>query len=986
MSEPRLISPLLDGFAMGHPISSHNGVRCCPAMQDHSDKKYIVKIISIPASQVHTDALLLSGAYRDKASVQAYYKELADGVVREAEVLQSLSKLEGFVSYENWQAVPMQDEPGYDIYLTGSYKRSLERHFSNKPMTHLGAVNLGLDLCAALAVSRQSGYLCVNLKPGNVFITEDQRYKIGDLGFVPLSSLKYATLPDRYHSSWTAPEINDPFASLNTTVDIYALGLILYQAYNNGRLPFAGSAPSGPLPPPEYADYEMAEIIMRACAFKAEDRWQDPIQMGQALVAYMQRNSVNDTPIIPPVMEQPAEPDPAPEAADETPAEAAAPAEEAAADEPAPEETLPEEAPPAETVSGPEPPAEDDPADLGFIQELISDETAPTDESAVDIADSEVSEETSQMLAQADELIAHETPDPVVAPDPIEIPMPEPLPIEDPAPEQPDGDQASEPEPDTDADAEPQESPAPAEEPAGEPAEEAAPEEDAAPPEAQKRSGKNTIRSILITLLCLVLATAVAFGGYYFYKEYYLLTVDAMDIQGTDSQFTVTITSAIPDEDLTVVYTDTYGNAKRVQVVGGAATATDLAPSTVYKITLEVSGFHKLAGSTSGSYTTASRTNIVSLSAITGAEDGSALISFTVDGTDTEEWVVTYCAEGEDAKSVSFTGHMVTIRELTVGKVYSFQLSPASELVITGQTEITHTASKVICAENLKVDACHSGSMTVSWSVPEGAEVSGWTVRCYNNAGYDQTISTAETSAVFSGITDNETYTIEATAAGMTLSTHITMTSTPVEITRFQVNTDDPDKLNISWEAAGSIPQNGWILAYSIDGGVQEPLECSTNNAIIEPAVPGAHYELALQAADGTTVFNGTLSYDLPDASPFDKYGMDVTEGDITFDLHSESGVYSTSDAFASGETVYLHLDMHGYYEAADSDIRVLYVIRDSGSRVVGTGTDSFVWTEMWWNGYFEASVPAVPETAGSYTLDVFFDGELAASIAFSIS
>ena len=69
MSDRKLVSPLLDGFQMGSPISEHNGVRCCPAMRENSDDKYIVKIISIPSSQNQLDALLLTGAYPDSASL-----------------------------------------------------------------------------------------------------------------------------------------------------------------------------------------------------------------------------------------------------------------------------------------------------------------------------------------------------------------------------------------------------------------------------------------------------------------------------------------------------------------------------------------------------------------------------------------------------------------------------------------------------------------------------------------------------------------------------------------------------------------------------------------------------------------------------------------------------------------------------------------------------------------------------------------------------
>ena len=86
MSEPKLISPLLDGFSMGSAISAHDGVRCYPALRENSDKKYIVKIISIPASQVQLDALLLTGAYSDPTSAMEYFKELSDGVERKPHV------------------------------------------------------------------------------------------------------------------------------------------------------------------------------------------------------------------------------------------------------------------------------------------------------------------------------------------------------------------------------------------------------------------------------------------------------------------------------------------------------------------------------------------------------------------------------------------------------------------------------------------------------------------------------------------------------------------------------------------------------------------------------------------------------------------------------------------------------------------------------------------------------------------------------------
>ena len=74
LSEPKIISPLLDGFVVGDLISSHDGVRCYPAMRENTDERYILKIISIPASSQKLEAMLLSGAYKDRGSALAYFK------------------------------------------------------------------------------------------------------------------------------------------------------------------------------------------------------------------------------------------------------------------------------------------------------------------------------------------------------------------------------------------------------------------------------------------------------------------------------------------------------------------------------------------------------------------------------------------------------------------------------------------------------------------------------------------------------------------------------------------------------------------------------------------------------------------------------------------------------------------------------------------------------------------------------------------------
>ena len=69
-----------------------------------------------------------------------------------------------------------------------SVRTTLSAYTKRHTMTHLGAVNLGIDLCAALTIARKAGYLYQDLKPENVFITQQKQYQLGIWGLLPWMS------------------------------------------------------------------------------------------------------------------------------------------------------------------------------------------------------------------------------------------------------------------------------------------------------------------------------------------------------------------------------------------------------------------------------------------------------------------------------------------------------------------------------------------------------------------------------------------------------------------------------------------------------------------------------------------------------------------------------------------------------------------------------------------------------------------------------
>ncbi len=1033
MSEPRIISPMLDQFALGGAISDRSGVRCYPAMRQDSDERYIVKTISIPATQMQLEALLLTGAYPNAEAARGYFQDLAQGIRSEIEILDQLAARRGFLPFQDSQIVPMAEGVGYEVYLLSFYRRTLERHLKRQPLTHLSAVNLGIDLCAALALCREAGYLYVDLKPSNIFINTDQQtYHLGDLGFVPLSSLQFTALPDRCRSDYTAPEVADAFASLNTTMDIYALGLVLYQIYNNAQLPFGEDragwfdalANGETMAPPAYADYEMAEIICKACAYRPEDRYQTPEEMAEALIAYMKRNGANDVAIAPPVVPEPPaaeeEPEPEPQPEPETPEEEAEALEEPEIEEdslePEPESEeadylldldldLPDEGdddsdepeellPDLEPGDQPEPTpdwidrmdailSEDQNPDAApmsdeaiSLRELLEndDHYTPMAEEQTDVTPGELSDDTANFLFQIQDLIDHQAPAPAVAPEPIDVPMPEPirLDIEEEEPEQETSD--TDPVPPqklffTDEDEE--EDYLPQEEP----------EEDVE--ELSPRKSKVWKRLLTLVILLLLLAGG-AYGGYYYYQNYYLQEIESMTVTGDADKLTVTVTADMDHNLLTVICKDTYGTTSRKPLVNGQATFDQLQPGSQYIISLEISGFHELVNATSASYSTPERTQIVDLNAVTGSEDGSAILSFGVEGPESETWILTCSAPGEEDKVFSFTGHTYTVTGLTPFTTYTFTLT-GEDVYLIGENTLTYTVSTVIYAQNLTVTGYRETTMTISWEAPAGAEVNSWTARCYNEDGYEQILVVDKPSATFTEISSDSPYILEITAEGMTQSMRTQVTANPVTITNIDVRVQD-FQIDISWTYEGNTPASGWLVLYTADKGDQpQVIEAFDPHVTIAPAAPGSHYDIVIQTADATTVFNGTAIANVPGVSgDFSGNGLDASDISVSL-YHAPEGSWdrttlanaTKTNIFSTGSSMAILYYTGEIYQFSSEPITTLLVIRDVHGRLAAISSSTRSWDDMWDSGYCEEEFPTLPATAGDYTLSIYLNGKL---------
>lgn len=958
MSEVNTVSPLLDAFSLGSPFSSHNGITCSPAIHTVTNEKFILKKISIPESQVQVEAMLLTGACADREAAQAYYEDVAKSLEREIALMNSLAQSRGFASFFASQTTKKPDgEVGLDLWVLSPHRTTLAAYMEKNTMTHLSAVNLGIDLCAALAVCRKAGYLYQDLKPENIYLTQHNQFQLGDFGLLSLDDLTYATFPDKYRSVYAAPELFDDFAEINPTIDIYALGMVLYRIYNGGQPPFFESGEAAEsmrrdgreLPTPRYADYEMAEILLKATAFHPESRWKTPEDMGQALIAYMQRNSVNDSIIAPPPLEAPATESPSEMPEGTPPGQADLPAEDV------PEESVLKDQPP-EASTGESAPA----ADAGGQDAPPALPETVQEEAQEPVADQELED----ILTRAESFL-HRQEEEIQS-----------------------GKAHAEEEPDEEAPADGilQSMEQSAAEPAG--AEESYGDIEA--PIIPKR--KFSFRKPLAFLAGLLIMAMLAAGGWYFYTAYYCVPLEDLTVaESSLGTLTVSLSTEADPAALTVTCQDTYGNSQTARVENGKATFSNLQSSTQYTITVTIDGFHKLTGTTQVSCATSATTEISNFNALVGGEDGSAVVRFDSMGTEPTQWTITCTAQGQETKSVSFQGHTVTLTGLTVGTEYNLQLTASDGIFLDGTDSISFTASAVCIAQNVRVTQITADSFTIAWDQPE-VPVSSWSVQCSNGSTYNETLSVTDCTATFTGIDTTVGNTVRITAAGMSKSAQFTMTADPVMVQSFTADDQVPGEMGVSWTFTGTAPDQ-WRLTWTGDDGSSGETLTDTPMATVGNIMPGVIYTFGIESTDGTTVLcPETYTASNSVAAAFAGFGL--TADDITIaTFPAPEGNWGSGDlnsviqsrSFTSSDRIGFLLRAGSSYDTSDETVNIRILVRnDTG--IVSHQTKELPWSSVWSDRLFVGELETTPSAPGTYALEIYFNNQLVQTTEFTIT
>mgnify|MGYP004725569573 CR=1 FL=1 len=262
---------------------------------DSSGNRFTVKVISVPNEN---EIGLIKEKYGDE--YEEACMEILQKIIKEIEIMRSAKDQDNIVKCLDYQVISKND--GFIIYIKMPRLTSLYDYLICRGVSEKTVAKIGIDICGALEFCHEKKILHRDIKPSNILVN-DGVFMLSDFGLVSdLSAGIKRDVQGTY--AFMAPEIYN-VENYNELVDEYSLGLTLYYLLNNNRVPFADTDKQilsqedvenaiiermegkRDITPPINCGPELSEIILKACAYKADDRYKDISDLKNALIRFL---------------------------------------------------------------------------------------------------------------------------------------------------------------------------------------------------------------------------------------------------------------------------------------------------------------------------------------------------------------------------------------------------------------------------------------------------------------------------------------------------------------------------------------------------------------------------------------------------------------------------------------------------------------------------------------------------------------------------
>jgi len=263
-----------------------------------------IKVVRIPGDEAELEKVKSSFGLDDEELKDYFYPQL-DKLKKEIELMMKLDDSHIVKIYDFEIKESLDSKIGWYMIIRMELLECLEQYVRNNDIRVEDVISIGEDILSCLETCKENNIIHRDIKPANLFRSDKGVYKLGDFGIAKDMSTSVGSLSYKGTENYVAPEIYMG-KRYNSTIDIYALGIVLYKLLNRNRLPFMSQEKltsasierafqkrntGEPLPKPMQASEAIYEVIKKMCAYKPEDRFQTAAEAKKALTEYKRTDS-----------------------------------------------------------------------------------------------------------------------------------------------------------------------------------------------------------------------------------------------------------------------------------------------------------------------------------------------------------------------------------------------------------------------------------------------------------------------------------------------------------------------------------------------------------------------------------------------------------------------------------------------------------------------------------------------------------------------
>lgn len=263
-------------------------------MDSTGDARYAVKVI--PVSEKAEDPKLLRQEGRPNEEITQYPGRRMKEVSREVQVMRILKGHPHIVSIEDFSVIRVRELTDSCMLIRMELLKPFRLwHEQHSELIQEDIARIGVELCRAVEHCHNSKIIHRDIKLDNIFVNAENHFKLGDFGYAWMvesdqpeyfpMGVAMKNVPEGY------TKYLDPrnFESL-MKAEIYSVGMVLYKLLNADTDPFLPTDRLAtpmeresakevrmrgilPVPPPMHADDVMTKIVLKACAYNPEQRY-----------------------------------------------------------------------------------------------------------------------------------------------------------------------------------------------------------------------------------------------------------------------------------------------------------------------------------------------------------------------------------------------------------------------------------------------------------------------------------------------------------------------------------------------------------------------------------------------------------------------------------------------------------------------------------------------------------------------------------------